>query len=448
MNQGSVIRLTMDSETERGMGVARADGMVVFVPGVLAGETCEVLITAVEKNYARGVCAHLHTPSPFRAEPPCELYGNCGGCEFGHAAYAYQLEVKRRILVQALSHIGKLKNAEELVLPCVASPVTEGYRNRVQLPVSRTEEGVKVGFYARGTHNPVPFSSCAICSPRILEAAELFCRVATPFKELFCRTRGDGGLIHHAAFRCSESYDDMMIVLVCAENPRGRLDRLAAALIEAGAATTVAENLGNGAGSLLGRQTRTILGSGYVRERVGNIEVRLTPSVFTQVNNAQAVRLYDQAALYADIPRNGRGIDAYCGIGLLSLQLASKGYRMTGIEIEATSVQVARESASANHIQLVDFMHGDCRNLLPQLLKERTPDALFLDPPRGGCSKKELDAVASAHPKRIVYISCNPATLARDLPLLLKKGYSLQQITPFDMMPHTSRVEACCLLSR
>lgn len=428
--------------------MGRYAGFTVFVPFALPGELVEARILTVKKNYATGKLLRVLHGSTDRAEPPCAVYARCGGCQLQHFDGAAQLEAKRAQVIAALQRIGG--QADVVVHPVLGATQPWQYRNKMQFPIGKAPEGAVVGCYARGTHVVVDASHCLI-------QAETNNHIAAAVREtvrelripIYDEASGQGS-IRHVVGRVASS-GEAMVVLVTAtqELPYERqfVERLRDSVPElVGVLQNVNPKRTN---VVFGQETRLLWGHDIIREELGGLVFRVSPQSFFQVNVAQAEVLYQKTLEYAALCGTETVVDAYCGTGTITLFLARQAGHAYGIEVVPAAIEDAKKNAAENEIDNATFLAGDARVLLPRLYQEGVcPDVVVADPPRAGCDRTVLETFAAMHPHRIVYVSCNPASLARDCAVLDALGYVLKEVQPVDMFPQTSHVESVALLVR
>ncbi len=447
LGQGQKLRLTVSGLGSSGEGIGSFEGFKVFVPFALPGEEVLCEIETVKKNYAAGRLQKVLLPSPQRSTPLCPVYGLCGGCSLQHLSYEGQLEAKRQQVEAALTHLARLSVQAE---PTIACDDPWHYRNKMQFPVGEREGSLAIGCYQRGTHLVVDGAGCLIAergNDEVLGAVRRWMELYNI--PAYDETAGRG-LIRHVMARCGRGEADageVLAVLVTAAAPLPHVKELIEMLREAvphlvGVVQNINERPGN---VILGRRQRLLWGQDSLTDRLGSLRFKISPASFFQVNRAQAEKLY---ALTAELaaPRPGSTVwDLYCGTGTISLYLAKKGAKVHGIETVAAAIEDAERNAAANGCA-ARFYCGDSAIEAPKLLAQgERPEAVVLDPPRAGCSPRVLATVVKAAPKRIVYVSCNPATLARDAAALSEQGYRLQKVQPLDMFPQTAHVETVAL---
>ena len=433
-----------------GEGVGRYQDLTVFVPQALPGEIVETKITEVKKNYAKGKLVAVKQVSPDRMKPPCPVYEMCGGCQLQHLSYEGQLAIKHRQVHDAVIRIGKLSDVT--IHPTLGAVHPWHYRNKMQFPVGTDAGGsIVIGCYAQGSHTIVPTDNCLIQHMSNNTIASQVQRIATevgllPYNEL----TGEG-LLRHVMGRVGTATGEVMIVLVTAGDTIPRAPELITALREAvPGVVSIMQNINpRRTNVILGEVTRTFWGKDTITDRLGSLTFHISARSFFQVNTEQTLQLYGRAVDYAGLTGRETVIDAYCGTGTISLFLARQAAKVYGIEIVPSAIEDAWANARTNGITNAEFMTGDAVDIMPRLYRQGVrPDVIVVDPPRAGCDQIVLETFATMNPRRIVYVSCNPASLARDLAILDKLGYKTREIQPVDMFPMTFHIETVTLLQR
>ena len=428
-------------------GVARAEGFTVFVPGALPVERVRARVDVVKKTYASAVLTEILAPSPERTKPRCPVYTACGGCQLQHLSYEAQLREKRRQVEDAVRHIGGLDNVE--ICPTIGGEPW-GYRNKMQFPVGRAGGKTLVGCFAQGSHEIVDTELCYIqhqTNNDLMNALrDAVRKLGIPVYDEDRHT----GLIRHIVGRVGINGDAMAVVVTARrELPQAReLVKLLRARVPR--LVSVHQNIQTYRNNvILGRETKLLWGKPAIRDVIGPLSFQVSPRSFFQVNTAQAETLYRKALEYANLGGGETVIDAYCGTGTITLFLARKARKAYGIEVVPPAILDARKNARANHIRNAEFIVGDAADVMPRLYHEGVrPDVVVTDPPRAGCTPVVLETFVRMNPSRIVYVSCNPATLARDLAILDGLGYRAEKIQPVDMFPMTSHIETVSLIAR
>ena len=444
-NQEFTVRI--ESVDGNMQGIARFEGQTVFIPGALRGGMIRAAATRCEKRYAFARILSVEEESPERVAPPCPCYRACGGCTALHMRYEETLRIKREAVRQALARIGGLE--AEVPLPIAQDPPF-AYRNKTALPVAEIDGAPRCGFYAPRSHRLVPVDSCLIAMPEGNLAANTVCgwmrRFSVPAWDEVSRT----GLIRHAVTRTARD-GGVMVTLTAADSGIPHQEELIAALREAlPRLVSVCLSVNRkGDNVILGRNYRVLYGAPRLRDTLCGLSFDLSPLSFFQVNPVQTEKLYRTALEFAAPKPEEHAADLYCGAGTISLLLAGYVRKVTGIEIVPDAIRDARENAKTNGVRNAEFHAAAAEELLPRLVSAGLrPDLVVLDPPRKGADPAVLSAIADAAPIRIVYVSCDPATLARDLRLLTGGGYRLDRVQPVDMFPWTSHVETVVRLFR
>ncbi|MGN0493866.1 MAG: 23S rRNA (uracil(1939)-C(5))-methyltransferase RlmD [Acutalibacteraceae bacterium] len=446
MQKNDEIEIEITDMTDEGSGIGRYCGMAVFVPCTAVGDRALVRVLKVKKTYAYGKLISLSSPSPDRTENDCPSFSRCGGCVYRHIDYSAELRIKYSRVYEAVKRIGGVDIKPS---PIIASASPDRYRNKAQYPVA--EDGT-LGFYSFHSHRIAPCDGCAL-------QPEIFDKIAAVCTE-WIRQNGISvyneqshrGLLRHIYLRLAEKTGEIMVVAVIngkdlpfAEDLKERLlsvcgERLKSLQININRDKT---------NVILGDKCHCLYGSEYITDILCGVKVRLSPLSFYQVNRTTAERLYQKAAEYA-APEGKIVLDLYCGAGTIGLSMANRARQIIGAEIVPEAVADARFNAKLNGIENAEFICADASDAANKLCERGvSPDAVILDPPRKGCSPELINTVAEKfRPERVVYVSCDPATLARDIKLFSEKGYFLKEYTPVDMFPRTAHIECCALICR
>lgn len=435
----------LDFGTE-GEGIAKPDGFTVFVPSAVKGDLARILIVKEKKNYGYGKLLEVIEPSPLRAEPKCEVFQKCGGCSMQSISYEHQLEFKKNRVLEALRRIGGFENAK--ITSVTGSDPCYHYRNKAQFPVLQTEDGVKFGFYAPHSHRVIPYEECAIGDERTTKIAKAVCQWATDNGITAYDEEKGTGLLRKICIRTGKN--EAVLVLVAKKSlPCTEL------LIEkittqfpfvSGIVVNINSERTN---NIYGEKDKVVYGVPYIYDNIGDIKYKVHYKSFYQVNPYTTRLLYEKAVELAAPDKTKTLFDLYCGTGSISLFLAKKAKEVIGIEVIPAAVENARENAALNGIDNAFFFCGTAEDLAPKLIEEgHTADVVVLDPPRKGCEETLINAIGKMHPERIVYVSCDAATMARDMKELATYGYTLTSVHVFDQFPHTSHVETVALLTR
>ncbi len=443
---GQTFEVTIHGLGHEGQGVGRLDDLAVFVPGALPGERVVARLRRQAKRHLEAELVGVEDPSPDRRKPPCILVERCGGCSLQHCNDPAQADLKTDLVRQALKRLAQLK-VEVLPILQAASPL--GYRNRALIPLERTPEGqLRAGYYRRGSHKIVNMNRCPVLDPRIDALIQ-------PIKADLEATRwpvdvnlSQGGGLRHLSLRVGHHSGEVLITLVSSHNNLPGLEALAQHGQERWP-EVVGVNLNNqpkATNVVLGPDTYQVSGRSWLLERFAGHELHIGADTFFQVNTAQAERVVPLLVDFFSEQPNTQVLEAYCGIGTFSLPLAAAGLDVLGLELHHASVAQARANAERNALPKARFEQADVAASLAEHLA--WAEALLVDPPRKGLAPEVMEAILQAPPRRIAYISCNPATLARDLGLLSEAGYRIRPIQPVDFFPQTSHVECLALLER
>ena len=453
LQKNQILTLRIERLSSDGSGVAHSpDGETVFVPGAAPGDEADVRIVKDCKRYAFGILDHLRTPSPDRIPVDCAVAGPCGGCSLRHLDYTSELRAKQENVTDAFRRIGGL---DVPVLDICPSPEVDRYRNKVQFPVGLDKNGNPcIGFYAGRTHRIVPCPDCKLQPGVLNDIGNALCRFFAengiqPYNEETGR-----GLVRHIFLRRGAHSGQIMVCLVCTRPNLPHADALCTRLREqfADIATILLNVNSKNTNVILGTETHTLYGPGYIEDTLCGVPVQLGPLSFYQVNTLAAERLYGIAAQYAQLTPDDLLLDLYCGMGTIGLSMVDHCRELVGVEI----VPEAIESAKANAARMGDavaakscFFCADAGQAATRLAAEGLhPDVVMLDPPRKGCDEATLSAVVRMAPRRVVYVSCNPATAARDAAWLEQNGYHAEKVQPVDLFPRTKHCECVIALSK
>lgn len=431
-----------------GEGVGSKDDFTVFVPGALVGEVVLAKITLVKKNYAVGSLVRVIAPSEERVEPICPIYETCGGCQLQHLSYDGQLIAKRQQVVDALQRIGK--QTALTVHPTLGASSPWLYRNKMQFPVGEKKGRTIIGCYAKGSHDIIATENCHIqmdANNHIVQAAS---KILTEMKIPAYREKDDRGVVRHIIGRVGAGGQAMAVIVTKTKTLPKAEEFVARLRGEVPALVSIMHNINpKRTNVILGQETHCLWGQKTIQDGIGKLMFDISAQSFFQVHTAQADVLYQKALAYADLNGNETVIDAYCGTGTISLFLAQKAKKVYGIEIVAPAIRDAKKNAEANRITNAEFLVGDAVEVMPRLYEQGVrADVVVVDPPRSGCDPIVLETFARMNPERIVYVSCNPASLARDIAVLNELGYRAEEVQPVDMFPQTSHVESVALLRR
>ena len=443
------VEVTVTGLGSTGEGVGKVNGFTVFAHGGLPGETVKVKLESVKKTYAMGRVVDILQTSADRCEPVCPIYEECGGCQLQHLNYEAQLKIKTQQVKDALTRIGHLKHVE--VLPTLRATEPTFYRNKMQFPVATTEGQLEIGCFAAATHRVVDVNNCFIQKEKnnkiIGVVREWMQKYHIP---AYNEDKGTG-IVRHVMGRVGVHTGDVMVVLVTATYDIPHVKELTKMLRDniPGLKSFIQNINKRHTNVIMGLKDRVIYGKSTIRDTLGALKFNISAQSFFQVNSEQAEKLYNKAVEFAGLTGKEIVFDVYCGTGTISLFLAKHAKAVYGIEIVPPAITDARRNAEDNHCDNATFLLGDAAQKLPELLEQGIkPDVVLLDPPRAGCEERVLSSIVHVKPKRIVYVSCNPSTLARDLAYLSSHGYNVPIVQPVDMFPQTAHVECVALIER
>ena len=448
LHRGDLLQVSIETATIDGSGVARVDGQVVFVPGALPGERCSVRIAHVGRSAVFAQLLSVLTPSAHRVEPDCPYFPRCGGCALRHMDYEQELALKQAHVQSCLTRIGGQTIS---ALPITGTAQTDGYRNKVQFPVQEQDGRPVAGFFSGKTHRVIPVRHCRIqpdCADAIRGA------VLAWMEQYHIRAYDEqthSGYIRHIYIRFGAESGQILVCIVanCAQLPKKK--QLVAALLaaEPGITTIVFSPNTKKGNTVLGTEFHPLYGDGTITDMLCGLQFRLSAPAFYQVNHAQAERLYEKAVQLTGLTGNETVLDLYCGTGTITLCLARHAKKAIGVEIVPQAIEDAKFNAAQNGMENAEFFCMDAGQAAKMLADRRTrPDVIVVDPPRKGVSADVIEAISAMAPQRVVYVSCDPATLARDLKLLTAAGYTLRTAEAFDLFPRCAHVETVVLLSR
>ncbi len=487
-NKNHIIEIT--GMTHEGQGVGRIDGLAVFVEGVLEGEQAEIKIIKVNKSYAVGKLVNLLKSSPDRVSPFCGAFKRCGGCSLQHMDYKAQLAFKTRLVRDNLERLGGLRNVT--VHDAIGMEIPMNYRNKAQFPVASVNGSVITGFYAARSHNVIESENCGIQDVMSDKIRKIIGRFVEEKGIPAYDEKTGKGLLRHIMTRVGFNTGEVMVVLVINGSTLPNSEELVRLLTGEGSwdggrsgdgeggrdgrnssACGESSEHGEGSGSddlnvgipgiksiylninkentnvILGEKNVLLYGSETITDTIGKYRFIISPHSFFQVNPVQTEVLYGKALQYARLTGNETVFDLYCGIGTISLFLSERAKKVIGVEVVEAAISDARRNAQINGVTNTEFHVGEAERVVPELYsKGIRADVVVLDPPRKGCDESLLQLLADMQPSRIVYVSCNPATLARDLKFLADHGFSVVEAQPVDMFPWTGHVEAIILMTR
>ena len=444
-----------------GEGIGKVDGFTLFVKDALIGDVAEVKVMKAKKQYGYARLMKLLTPSPDRVEPVCSVARTCGGCQIQALSYSKQLEFKKNKVRGNLIRIGGFPEAfiDEIMEPIAGMEEPFHYRNKAQYPVGTDKEGNLIaGFYAGRTHQIIPNLDCALGAEINQVVLEKILAFMNQHKLTAYNEETHKGLVRHILIRVGFTTKEIMVCLVIDGKKLPYSEKLAEVLTEIPGMTSITFSINEeNTNVIMGKQIQPVWGQTYITDYIGNVKYQISPLSFYQVNPVQTEVLYGQALEYAGLTGNETVWDVYCGIGTISLFLAQKAKKVYGVEIVPQAIEDARRNAEINGIQNAEFFVGKAEEVLPMYYAEYAKehpgesahaDVIMVDPPRKGCEESVLTTMVNMQPERIVYVSCDSATLARDLKYLCGNGYELRKVRAVDMFPHTGHIETVVLLSQ
>ena len=447
--KNSLVTLEIEDCGIDGEGIGKADGFTVFVKDAVIGDTVTAKIIKAKKNYGYGRLMEVIKPSPYRVEPKCAFARQCGGCQLQALSYDQQLVFKTNKVRGHLERIGGFTDIP--MEPIIGMDELFHYRNKAQFPVGKNKEGkIVTGFYAGRTHNIIENRDCALGVPENKEILDIVIGHMEKYRiEPYDETTGKG-LVRHILIRYGYFTKEIMVCLILNGNKLPGEEVLVKALCELPGMTSISINVNKKRSNvILGEEIRLLWGKEYLTDKIGDITYQISPLSFYQVNPRQTQKLYAKALEYADLHGEETVWDLYCGIGTISLFLAQKAKFVRGVEIIPAAIENAKENARINGIENTEFFVGKAEEVLPREYKKNGvyADVIVVDPPRKGCEETLLATMVEMQPKRIVYVSCDSATLARDLKYLCERGYELVRVCPVDQFGMTVHVETVVLLS-
>ncbi len=447
MKKNDIVDITITGMTAEGNGVGRYNDLAVFVPMTAVGDTVKVRITKLLKSYAFGIVEEVLVPSDTRTENDCEAFRKCGGCAFRHISYNAELEIKNSFVKDAFKRIGKIQADMDDIVGCENS---DYYRNKAQYPVAEIDGKAVCGFYSKRSHRVVPFTACRL-QPKLFEDIVSF--VINKVNENGIKAydeQNHTGLLRHIYIRQAFNTNQTMVCFVvtkwCSD-----FDNIAKELIDSFSdiKSVVINKNSKQTNVILGEKCRTIAGSDTITDIMCGNKIELSPLSFYQVNTRQAEKLYNIAREYAQLNGNEEIIDLYCGAGTIGLSFSHSVRKIIGVEIIPQAIENAKKNALLNNISNAEFYCGDAADVAAKLAENnQKPDVIIVDPPRKGCDNKTLDSIIKMSPEKVIMISCNPATAARDCAYLSDNGYIVKKLRAVDLFPRTTHVETVVLMSR
>ena len=450
--KNDMLTVTIEDMGHDGEGIGKVDGYTLFVKDAVIGDTVKVKLMKTKKSYGYARLMEIVEPSKDRVEPRCAFARQCGGCQIQALSYEKQLEYKQSKIKNNLLRIGGFSEEELQMEPIIGMEEPYYYRNKAQFPVGCDKDGKLVtGFYAGHTHTIINNRNCHLG----VDVNEKILNIVLDYMEKNRVSAYDEenhkGLVRHVLIRYGFQSKEIMVCLVVNGTNLPAIHKLVSSLREIEGMTSISLNVNREKTNvILGEEVKVLWGQGYITDTIGNVAYQISPLSFYQVNPVQTEKLYGKALEFAGLEGNETVWDLYCGIGTISLFLAQKAKQVYGVEIVPAAIEDARRNAKLNGITNAQFFVGKAEDVLPEKYKNEGiyADVIVVDPPRKGCEESVLDTMVKMQPKRIVYVSCDSATLARDLKYLKEHGYKLEKVQGVDQFPHTMHVETVALLSK
>ena len=430
-----------------GEGIAKINNFAIFVDGAIKGEKCKILIVKVVSSHAFGKIIEIIEPSKHRAKPDCSTYKRCGGCNLRHVDYKETLNIKKE-KVQNL--VNKSLTNKITVKDTIGMENPYNYRNKAQYPVGTNKDGVPVfGVFAKRTHEIIPIKECKIQKEISYDIAKFVLEQMKSFGVSVYNEKSGSGLVRHIITKVGIKTNEIMVIIVVnGKEIPGELTIANNVIDRFPNVRTVVKNINTrNTNVIMGEKNEAIVGRGYITDKLGNYIFKISPMSFYQVNPVQAEVLYNEAIKGAEITNNDVVCDLYCGIGTIGIFASKNAKKVYGIEIVKQAIDDAKSNAALNNIDNIDFICGDVEEAFDDLIKKEKvkPDVIIVDPPRRGLDEKTIENILKLKTERVVYISCNPATMVRDLKKM-EEEYEIKSVQPVDMFPFTSHVECCSIL--
>jgi len=449
IEKGQIKEVDIIDVNYMGKGVAKVDDFVVFVDDAITCDSVLIKIKEVKKNFALGRPIKIIKKSTNRIDPPCQYFSQCGGCQLMHMDYKEQLIYKKNRVISELKR-ADIQFEDAIVKDTIGMDNPIRYRNKTAFSVVKKNDEINIGPYEQGTYNTVNILGCLLQSEEADKAVRLFKNLMIKNNIEPYDKRTGKGTVRNIVIRNNKHGELMLIIVTGSENFPNK-DALVDGLISnIYNIKTVVQNVNSkDTNIIMGRKSIVLFGEGTINDTIGNLVFTISPDTFFQINPVQTEKLYNKAIEFANLNKDDICFDMYCGIGTISLMASKYAKKVYGVEIVEQSIANARENAVANNINNVDFYSGESEIILPMLFKQNImADVIILDPPRKGCEKQVLDTIIEMSPARIVYVSCNPQTLSRDIKILESGGYELKTVQPLDQFPWTTHVECVVLISR
>jgi 23S rRNA (uracil1939-C5)-methyltransferase len=442
LNKNDIIDAKIIDLTHEGLGVAKINGFPVFVHNALVGEKAKIKITKVGKSFSYGRIVEMHEESPHRTEPVCDIYKQCGGCQSQHMSYEAQLIAKQKQVQDVIERIGKIKDVK--VHPVLGMEKPWNYRNKAQVPAGVVDGVFEFGFYQQRSHSIIPMEQCYIQHEQNDKIIQFIKGLARQYGIMPYDEPKHRGVLRHVMVRYAKHTGEVMVVFITKGNDLPFKSELIDAITnEFSNIKSIVQNVNaQKTNVIFGEKTVVLWGSEYIYDYIGDVKFAISARSFYQVNPDQTAVLYGKALEYAGLTGDETVIDAYCGVGTISLFLAKVAKKVYGVEIVEAAIEDARRNAELNRIENVEFAVGKSEEEIPAWKDQGiVADVIVVDPPRKGCDEELLRTIIEMKPKRVVYVSCNPGTMARDLKILEDGGFKTVEVQPVDMFPQTMHCE-------
>ncbi|MDR6120498.1 23S rRNA (uracil1939-C5)-methyltransferase [Bacillus sp. SLBN-46] len=449
VNKNDYIDVIFEDITHDGAGVAKVEGYPLFIPNGLPGEKAKIKVIKTGKGYGIGRLIELYEKSPYRVDIPSEEKHKYGGCQLEHISYEGQLKYKENQVRQVLTRIGKLEDV--VVHPILGMEEPFHYRNKAQVPVGEKDGKLIAGFFKPRSHEIVDTNESLIQLPEVNEAVQVVKEICTELGIPAYQEESHKGVLRHIMARYGQQTEELMVVIITRTTDLPQKNRLVEEMVaRLPKLKSIVHNVNSKRTNvIMGEKTNVLWGNEVIYDYIGDVKFAISALSFYQVNPVQTKVLYEKALEYANLSGEENVIDAYCGIGTISLFLAQKAKKVFGVEVVPEAIEDAKRNAALNEIKNAEFAAGEAEVVIPKWYKEgNTADVLVVDPPRKGCDEALLQTIIEMKPKKVVYVSCNPGTLARDLRILEDGGYKTVEVQPVDMFPMTTHVECCAWLER
>lgn len=449
---GQILELEILDLVQGGEGLGKYDDFTIFVPQSLPNDRVEIEIISVKPNYARGLIKKIIRHSQFRVKPECSVTKECGGCQWQELEYSKQLKIKEKLLIDNLIRIGNIPEEDINIShePIIGMEIPFYYRNKSQFPFVKEDTKIKVGFYVQSSHKLIEFEKCYIQSETINFIFREIRDLLRKYNIDIYNEKNDKGLFRHLVIRHAFTSNEILIGFVTKSGKIPFIKEIINHLLDkfpeiVGIVQNINDKKTN---VILGQKNNILYGREYIIEQIKDLKFKVSLHSFFQINPTQTIHLYNKVLEYANLTKNEIVVDAYAGAGSISLFLAKYSKKVIGIEIVKEAVLDGIENAKLNNINNFSFKEGKVEDILPKVLSKNNIELVVLDPPRKGCEDYIFDCISENSVKKIVYVSCNPSTLARDAKLIYNAGYKLSKFQPVDMFPHTYHLETVCCFEK